>query len=131
MDVDDFTHRLHDLTAEEIQRVAAAVRAELGTAEGELAWWRATIDVTGVLRHQRRSRQAGLAAHRAASAVVEAARIAGLADDTSRDEVTVVARAAAEAARLLVAHGPMAAHAGEPLFHPWQQTHIAALHVAA
>ncbi len=119
-DVGDFTQRLERLTAADIERVAAALRVELETADGELAWWRATIDVTGALRREHRSRQAGLAAHRAATAVVEAARAAGIDDDAHRTDVTAVARAAAEAVRAL------AAGVGEPLLHPWQQTRLVA-----
>jgi hypothetical protein len=113
MDTDAFTHRLHGMTAVDIERVAAALRAELDTADGELTWWRATIEVTGTLRREHRSRQAGLAAHRASTAVVDAARAAGIDDDVHRTEVTAVARAAAEAARAL------AAGVGLPLLQPW------------
>lgn len=126
MNADEFAHRLHHLTADDIERVAMAVRAEVATAEGELAWWRATIEVTEVLRRQHCSRQAGLAAHRAATAVVEAARAVGYAGDEHRDEVTAVARAAAEAARLLVAEraGAGTVTGGQPLVHPWQRIDV-------
>jgi len=122
MSHDEFTHRLRGLTAEDIEQVAAAIRAELDTADGEVAWWRATIAVSGTLRRAHRSRQASLAAHRAATAVLEAARDAGLCD-THRDAVVAVARAASEAARVLVAAdaAAMPAPAHEPLLHPWHQ----------
>jgi citrate lyase beta subunit len=120
MDAYEFNHRLQTLTARDIEQIAAAIRAELDSVEGEVAWWRATIEVTGALRRNRRSRQASIAAHRAATMVVEAARAAGLEGDEHRDAVTAVARAAAEAARLLVAEGALVGVAGETLLHPWQ-----------
>jgi hypothetical protein len=122
MDSEQFTHRLHDLTAGDIVRVAAALRAGQGSAEGELAWWRATIEVTGAVRRHRCSRQAGLAAHRAAAAVLGAARAAGIDDDGHRADVTAVARAAGEAARLLVVEEIAGTGPGETLLQPWQLT---------
>lgn len=129
MDSDDFTDRLHELTAEDIDVLAAALRAELETADGEIAWWRATIELTGALRRYRCTRQASLAAHRAASAVLDAARAAGIDDDAHRTDVTAVARAAAEVARVQVlrtfAEEPAAVTA-DPLLHPWQTVAVAA-----
>ena len=121
IDTDDFTSRLHGLSAEEFDRVAAALRAELDSADGEVAWWRATIALTGALRRHHCTRQASLAAHRASVAVREAARTAGIDDDAHRSDVTAVARAAAEAARVrvLLASGEMPGTATEPLLHPW------------
>ena len=75
MDTDSFTQRLHGLTAEDIERVASVLRADLETVDGELTWWRATIEVTGALKREHRSRMAGLAAHRAATAVVDAVNL--------------------------------------------------------
>ena len=123
IDTDDFTSRLHGLSAEEIDRVAAALRAELDSVDGEVAWWRATIELTGALRRHHCTRQASMAAHRASVAVLEAARAAGVDDDAHRSDVTAVARAAAEAARVrvLLARGEMSAAATEPLLHPWHQ----------
>jgi hypothetical protein len=120
MDTDAFTQRLHGLTAEDIERVASVLRADLETVDGELTWWRATIEVTGALKREHRSRMAGLAAHRAATAVVDAARAAGIDDDEHRDRVTAVARAAAEAARAL------AAGVGDHLLHPWLDARLVA-----
>ena len=121
IDTDDFTHRLHGLSAEEFDRVAAALRADLDSADGEVAWWRATIELTGALRRHHCTRQASLAAHRASVAVLEAAKAAGIDDDEHRSNVTAVARAAAEAARVrvLLAAGPASAAATAPLLHPW------------
>ena len=119
---DEFTSRLSGLTAAEFERVAAALRTELESVDGEVAWWRATIELSGALRRHHCSRQASLAAHRASVAVIAAARAAGIDDDSHRSDVTAVARAAAEAARVrvLLATGDAAASTTEPLLHPWQ-----------
>lgn len=118
---DEFVNRLQVLTAVEITAVAAALRAELGTADGELAWWQATIEVSEAIKRRRRTREAGLVAHRAATAVVDAARVAGIDDEQHRPDITAVARAAAEAARarILVHDGALATAAAAPLLHPW------------
>lgn len=118
MDSSEFTHLLERLGPDDIASVAAGLRSELASAEGEVAWWRATVEVSGALRRVRRTREASLAAHRAASAVVVAARAAGIGED-QRDDVTQVARAAAEVARALVA-GEAAAKSGGPLLNAWQ-----------
>jgi hypothetical protein len=41
VDITSFTRRLHGLSANEIGTVAAALRAELDTPDGEVSWWRA------------------------------------------------------------------------------------------
>ena len=123
LETDDFTHRLHGLSAEDIDRVAASLRAELDSVDGEVAWWRATIELSGALRRHHCSRQASIAAHRASVAVLEAARAAGIDDDEHRTNITAVARAAAEAARvrvLLECGASTSFAATEPLLHPWQ-----------
>jgi hypothetical protein len=102
MDPSEFNQRLRELSGEAICALAAALRDELETTEGEVAWWRATIAISAALKRQRRSREAGLAAHTASVALVDAAIRAGLLE-TARDDVTVVARAASEVARALVA----------------------------
>ena len=102
MDPNEYNQRLRDLSDEAITALATALRHELDTAEGEVAWWRATISISAALKHQHRSREAGLAAHCASMAVVDAATRAGTIE-TARDDVTVVARAASEVARALVA----------------------------
>ena len=117
MDTSEFAEALEALRAEDIARVAACLRADLASVEGEVAWWRATIAVSGALRRTRRTREASVAAHRAACAVVGAARSAGIGEDR-RDDVSQVARAAAEAARALVADD--ADGVGAPLLHAWQ-----------
>lgn len=96
-----FAERLSELTAPDIAALAATLRHELDTADGELSWWRATITIGANLKRHHRSREAGLAAHRASSAVLVAA--ARTDTDVSKEDVTVVARAASEVARVLVA----------------------------
>jgi hypothetical protein len=102
MQASEFTARVAKLTAPEFSAVAAALRAEHDTADNEVAWWRATLAVNATLRRQRRTREAGLAAHDASTAVMDAARRSGLIDE-DRETAITVARAAAEAARALVA----------------------------
>ncbi|MGH9246282.1 MAG: hypothetical protein ACRD29_18615 [Acidimicrobiales bacterium] len=102
MQANEFTARMARLTAPDFVAVAAALRAEHETADGEVAWWRATMAVNASLRRQRRTREAGLAAHHAAAAVLESARECGLLD-AERTTAIAVARAAAEVARALIA----------------------------
>jgi hypothetical protein len=117
-----FTERLTAMSGSDISRIAADLRTDLETADGEVAWWRATIAVSGALRRERLTRVAGLAAHHAAAAVVAAAQRAGF-EEERWGEVTAVARAAAEVARVLVASAEEAVpHAvQEPLLHPWHE----------
>jgi hypothetical protein len=96
----EFAERLSELTGPDIAALASSLRHELDTADGELSWWRATITLGANLKRHHRSREAGLAAHRASVAALSAADRAGV---VSKDDITVVARAAAEVARVLVA----------------------------
>ena len=96
-----FVDRLNGLTGPEITALAASLRHELETADGEVSWWRATIAVGANLKRHHRSREAGLIAHRSSAAVLQAAEKADT--DVSKDDVTLVARAASEVARVLVA----------------------------
>ena len=101
MDVAAFAERLSRLTGSEIATLADALRHEHDTVDGELSWWRATIAVGADLKRHHRSREAGLAAHHASAAVVQAAQAEGAS--VSKDDVIVVARAAADVARVLIA----------------------------
>lgn len=114
-----FVDRLNGLTGPEIAALAASLRHELQTADGELSWWRATIAVGANLKRHHRSREAGLAAHRSSAAVQYAAEKAG---DISRDDVTIVARAASEVARALVVeqYHEAPALATNVLLAPWR-----------
>jgi len=96
-----FVERLSELTGPEIAALAANLRHELDTVDGEVAWWRATIAIGADLKRHHCSREAGLAAHRSSAAVQHAATKADT--DVSKDDVTLVARAASEVARVLVA----------------------------
>jgi hypothetical protein len=109
--LDGFVTWLGALTADDFEAVAGKVRRSIDSADGELAWWKATVAVSGSLRRTHRSREAGLAAHRAVVAVQTAATRAGLGP-TDRDAVTTVARAAAEVVRALVAEVGVAAIGG-------------------
>lgn len=100
MEPGEFVLRLHELTGPEITALAASLRHELDSADGEVSWWRATITIGANLKRHHRSREAGLAAHRAAGAVLQAAEHTA---SVSKDDITVVARAASEVARVLVA----------------------------
>jgi hypothetical protein len=114
-----FNERLATLDGTSIARIAADLRSDLQTPDGELAWWRATIAVSGALRREKRTRLASMAAHHAAAAVVAAAQRAGFGEDRW-SEVTAVARAAAEVARALVAsREDVPWSVQEPLLHPW------------
>ena len=96
-----FVDRLNELSGREITALARSLRHEFETADGELSWWRATIAIGANLKRHHRSREAGLVAHRSSAAVLHAAAKADV--DVSRDDVTLVARAASEVARVLVA----------------------------
>ena len=99
MEPAEFVERLSELSGPDIAALADNLRRELDTADGEVSWWRATITIGANLKRHHRSREAGLAAHRASCAVLHAAA----AFVVSKDDVTVVARAASEVARVLVA----------------------------
>jgi hypothetical protein len=101
MEPSEFAERLSDLSGPDIATLASLLRHELETAEGEVSWWRATITIGANLKRHHRSREAGLAAHRASEAVLHAAEHTDTA--VSKEDITVVARAASEVARVLVA----------------------------
>jgi hypothetical protein len=117
MNASEFACRLNALTAADITGLASALRLELDTPDGEVGWWRATIAVGASLKRSHQTRAASLAAHQAASAVQASAASFGEAGP-SRDDVIVVARAAAEVARAIVAGLPGTTTA--PLFAVWQ-----------
>jgi hypothetical protein len=124
MRANELIARLNGMTADEIRSVACGVRDAAETAEGEVAWWRATVAVSSSLRRQRRSREAAVLAHDASAAVLAAADRAGVRE-TEHSTVTVVARAAAELARAVAAD----LHANpetETLFAVWLRVPVAA-----
>jgi len=106
MDQRQLLGQIHTLDETGMRRIAGAIRVATGTAAGEVAWWRATIAVEREIRHAHALVAAGLVAHRAATAVTDRAGELGL--PLPDPDVTTVARAAAEAARALVAGGAVA-----------------------
>jgi hypothetical protein len=90
------------LTRDELRGVARSLDSDALT--DEVDWWRATIAIDKVLRHVRQTRQAARAANEAVHAVQAAAVRAGI--PLPDDDVTRVARAAADVARGLVAGLP-------------------------
>jgi hypothetical protein len=107
MDAAEFANRLGHLSRHEIDEIACTLRMVLGSAEGEVAWWKATISVDKALRLHGQGRLAGRAAWAAAHAVLESAEREGMLPE-GKDDVTAVARAASDVARGLVAGGSVA-----------------------
>ena len=101
MTSEEFLTSLRRLTAGTIIATAEDLEENAASAAGEVAWWRATVEIDRLLRLHRASRIAARAAARAAGAVAEAAVAAGL--DRTDPRVTAVARAAADVARGLAA----------------------------
>jgi hypothetical protein len=118
MQADEFIAGLAQMGPEDLREVAVSLRNEAATVEGELTWWKATTSVAAALRASGRSRAAARAAHAAVVAVQTAGARSGL-DSTEAQTVTVVARAAAEAARALVAEPTSVSGAG-PLVAPFE-----------
>jgi hypothetical protein len=112
---------LSSLTAADIRSLAVDARRSVDTVDGELAWWKATIVVTGELRRCHRTREAGLVAHQAVVTVHAAAAREGI-DDAERDAVTLVARAAADAARALVAESAATRDHSAAVLTGWLRT---------
>ena len=133
MDACEFTDRLGRLSAIDIERVAADLRSDLATADGEIGWWRATVAVGCTLKRRRCTREAGLAAHDASAAVLRRAEHLSLLD-TDHDRITLVARAAADIARALVATDQVdAAGVGDHirrLLTPWRSVLSSSLRAA-
>jgi hypothetical protein len=117
---DEFLEALADLSGHAILALASTLRHELESVDGEVAWWRATIVIDTTLKQHHRSREAGLAAHRASVAVLAAADRSTV--PLSREDMTIVARAASDVARALIAdHGGPAPHAAaEIVLAPWR-----------
>lgn len=101
MTSEEFLTILRRLTAGTILAAAADLEEHAASAAGEVAWWRATVEIDRLLRAHRAGRRAALAASQAAATVSAAAVNAGL--DRADPRVTAVARAAADVARGLAA----------------------------
>ena len=106
MDVEAFTRGLGGLSERDVTGIAAAIGDRASSAAGEVAWWHATLEIERRLRAGRLCREANMAGYRAARAVQEAAVLAGMSMSDSR--VVVVARAAADVARGVVAGSDVA-----------------------
>jgi hypothetical protein len=116
MDAAGFAQMLRRLTPAELAAIAAAVEVDPENGPDEVEAWRITITIDRVLREHHRSRLAAHAASVASRAVLAAAEAHGLELPDAR--VTVVARAAAEVARALVA-GDDAHYEAELLLVPF------------
>jgi len=100
MELSEFTRALEDLSENDIHAVAAGLVAFTQSAADEVAAWTAILTVDRELRRCRRTREAASASCRASRAVQLAAEHAHMA--LPDDDVTRVARAAADIARGLI-----------------------------
>lgn len=111
----EFIRRLADLTIDDLDRVAGAIEVSMTSSADWLEWRRACAAADRAVRRLGRAREAGVAAHAAAEAVVGALQRQLPLPDA---RVTMVARAAREVAAALVAED------GDPeataaLLAPW------------
>jgi hypothetical protein len=113
MELTDLVSELRHLTSSDLDRVATSLRSD--TVGDEVDAWRATIAIDRALRHAHRSRQGAQAAWDAAQAVQQAAAGNGVA--LPNHDVTLVARAAAEVARGIVAGDEAACEVSRLLVH--------------
>ena len=120
MEADELTVRLHQLTGADIAAVACELRHGFDCADGEITWWRATTAIAASLKRHHRSREAGLLAHRASQAVLEAAERCD--EPVAREDAILVARAASDVARAVIADRLVApgSHATEVVLAPWR-----------
>jgi|SoiMethySBSTD1v2_1073268.scaffolds.fasta_scaffold893946_1 hypothetical protein len=114
MQLEEFVAALGSLTGDDVHLVAKSL--DLESLTDEVDWWRATIAIDRAIRHAKCSRQAARAAAQAVAVVQHRATCAGIA--LPDDDVTRVARAAAEVARGLAA-GPPAQPIVRLLLEPW------------
>jgi hypothetical protein len=112
--VESFLRSLRALSGPDLEKVVLALDSD--ALCDEVDWWRATIAIDRVVRHVRRTRQAGRAAAEAQRAVQDAA--ARSRTTLPDGEITRVARAAADVARGLVA-GPPARPVVQLLLEYW------------
>ena len=114
MQLDEFVAALDTLTGDDVHHVAKLL--DLESLTDEVDWWRATIAIDRAIRHAKCSRQAARAAAQVVAIVQHRASCAGI--PLPDDDVTRVARAAAEVARGLTA-GPSAQPIVRILLEPW------------
>ena len=117
MDVGEFSRELERLTAEDVHRIAATLtNNHSDNAADEVAAWRVTLTIDRVLRRTHRTRLAARAASSITHTVLQIAAAQGIR--LPEEEVTHVARAAAEVARGLVAGDDVRAEV-ETLLADW------------
>ena len=111
MDVGEFSRALERLTAEDVHRIAATLtNNHSDNAADEVEAWRVTLTIDRVLRRTHRTRLAARAASSITHTVLQIAAAQGIR--LPDEEVTHVARAAAEVARGLVAGDDVRAEVG-------------------
>ena len=111
MDVGEFSRALESLTAEDVHRIAATLtNNHSDNAADEVEAWRVTLTIDRVLRRTHRTRLAARAASSITHTVLQIAAAQGIR--LPDEEVTHVARAAAEVARGLVAGDDVRAEVG-------------------
>ena len=111
MDVAEFSQALEGLTAEDVHRIAATLTNNHSeNAADEVEAWRVTLTIDRVLRRTHRTRLAARAASSITHTVLQIAAAQGIR--LPDEEVTHVARAAAEVARGLIAGDEVRAEVG-------------------
>ena len=111
MDVGEFSRALESLTAEDVHRIAATLTNNHSeNAADEVEAWRVTLTIDRVLRRTHRTRLAARAASSITHTVLQIAAAQGIR--LPDEEVTHVARAAAEVARGIIAGDDVRAEVG-------------------
>jgi hypothetical protein len=111
MDVGEFSRALERLTAEDVHRIAATLtNNHSDNAADEVEAWRVTLTIDRVLRRTHRTRLAARAASSITHTVLQIAAAQGIR--LPDEDVTHVARAAAEVARGLIAGDDVRAEVG-------------------
>ena|SRR5688572_4946656 len=103
MELQEFTRALARMDLTDIRGVSHAIDRSFSSADGEVAWWRAHLDIDHALKQRSSLRNAATAAHAVSDVVLAAAGRAGIA--LPDPDVTRVAREAQEIARAIVAGG--------------------------
>ena len=101
MDLGEFTQAITRMSGADIRLIASEIHVRLASPADEVAWWQATISIDRTLKCARLHRAAAVAAGAASKAVRSVAEHAGM--ELPDNDVTCVARAAAEVARGMVA----------------------------
>lgn len=107
MDLEDFITSWDTVNRDEVVRMIDGLRHDGDSAAGEIDRLRCCTELDATLRRSHRCVQAGRAGVRAGRAVLAACRRLEVLDD-DRAGTTLLARAASDAARALVAGGSQA-----------------------